>query len=842
MNSLCYRGYDDDGRKVYNKYKFRPRMFIESKDKNSKWKSLEGIPLEEMRFDSMSECRQFTKQYEDVKSFNIYGNDKHIPAFIQAEFPNEIKYDKRLIDVCYFDLECKSDAGFPEPTIADQEITMISIKSSRSNSYITWGLKDYDPSKSIVPHLKTEFRQFDSEHEMLYDFISWWADPMNTPDAITGWNTKLFDMPYLVNRLSRVLGTDEAKRLSPWNVIEQKTVIIKGKECLFFNVAGIQQLDYIDLFKKFCLNTYGAQESYKLDFIADVVLGDGKVNYGESGYKNLTDLYEKDHNLFTDYNLVDIELITKLEEKLGLINLVFMLSYRAGVNYDDTLGTVAIWDSIIFRYLADKNIAVPQNKMSFKEDYVGGFVKEAQTGRHEWVMSFDLNSLYPMLIVQYNMSTETIVPHMKVQGMSPEKILDNPEVKQWAPEDNLALAANGACFRRDKQGFIPAIVEEMYSRRVIIKKAMLEAQKEKEITDKNSKRYAELLIDIDRANNEQTCIKILMNSLYGALGNRWFRYYNIEIAEGITCSGQLAVQTAERAINVFLGTALEDKVLVDRVIMSDTDSIYLNLSDIVKKCNPKNPHDFLINFGKTSLEQIIDKTYADFAVRTNAYKNTMGMKVEKLSNVVIVQAKKRYILNALSSEGVVYKSAKLVIKGIEAIKSSTPKICREEFKNIFKLLVSGTESDIQKEVERFRSDFNNEPVEKIAFPRGVTNIKKWSQKIGANGFKVPYIKGTPMNSRAAIMYNHTVKTLDLSNKYYYIKAGDRIKYVFLRKGNPTGENVIAFLDKFPTEFGLDGWIDRDVLFEKTFIEPLQLILTAIGWKSIPVASLEDFFS
>ena len=841
MNTLLYRGYDEDGQKIYTTYRFRPVMYLESKDSNAKWRSLDGLPLEPMRFESMSDCRAFIKSYEGIDNFKIYGNDRHIPAFIQAEFPNEIKYNPKKVDVVFLDIECKSDNGFPEPSVADQEITAIGLKSSRLDHYIVWGLKNYDPSQSSIPHLKKQFKQFDSESELLTDFLSWWSDTLNTPDVITGWNIRLFDIPYLVNRISRVLGQDSAKKMSPWNFVEQKSVMIKGKENFLYNLYGIQQLDYLDLFKKFAANTYGAQESYRLDFIAEVVLGQNKIDYSE--YGTLTELYERDYQKFIDYNIVDIELIERLEAKLGLINLVFTLAYFGGVNYGDTLGTVAIWDSIIFRKLATRKIAIPPNSRSFKTDYAGGFVKDPQVGRHQWVMSFDLNSLYPNLIIQYNMSPETIVPHMKVaslQNGGEDKILNSEQT--WAPEDNLAVAANGACFRRDKQGILPEIIEELYNQRVAVKRQMLDYEKEAELTDKKTARYHTLQIEIDRASNRQMCLKILLNSLYGAAANQYFRYFNLDIAEGITLSGQLAIHTAENAVNEYLAKALADSIPKDRIVASDTDSIYINLSDVVQKCNPKDPHAFLIKFGKEALEPVIQTAYENLSRKTNSYKNTMVMKVEKISSVAIFTAKKRYILNVLSSEGVQYTEPKIVMKGIEAIKSSTPKICREEFKKIFKILVTGSESDIQSEVSKFRDVFDHYPIEKMAFPRGVSDINKWMQKVGVNGVKVPYKSGTPINSRAAIMYNSLLKQHGLTQQYHLIKGGDKIKYIYLKKGNPTGENVIGFIDTLPTEFELEGWVDRDLLFEKTFSDPLQLVLDAVHWKAIPVASLEDFFN
>lgn len=332
-----------------------------------------------------------------------------------------------------------------------------------------------------------------------------------------------------------------------------------------------------------------------------------------------------------------------------------------------------------------------------------------------------------------------------------------------------------------------------------------------------------------------------MNSVYGALANSFFRYYNIDIAEAITLSGQLAVQTAERAVNGFLSNALKDATPKDRVVMSDTDSLVLVLSDVVEKCKPKDVHSFLLDFGRTALEPVIEKAYSNLAVKVNAYKNTAVMKTEKICDIGIVRKAKNYILNVISSEGVVYKEPKLVMKGIDAIKSSTPKICRTEFKKLFKLLMTASESEIQNEVERFRKEFDLEPIENMAFPRGITNVKKYMQKVGANGIKVPYIKGTPINSRSAIMHNHLLKTMGLKN-YQDIKGGDRMKFVFLRKGNPTGENVIAFHEKLPVEFNLDKWVDRDLLFEKTFVSSLQLILDVLDWHALPVASLEDFFA
>ena len=826
FNNILYRGYNEDGNKVYETFKFRPCMYMESKNPEAAaWRSLEGVPLDEMRFPSMSECRNFIKQYEDLDGFKIYGNARHIPAFIQSQFPAEIKFKPSLIDILYFDIETAYTDGFPEPSVAEQEILTISVKSSREECYITWGLKDYDKDASSVPHLKKKYRQFDSEVDMLENFVDWWADPDNTPDVITGWNTAGFDIPYLVNRISRMLGGEEVRRLSPWKQIDQRNVVIKGRETFLYTLAGIQSLDYMDLFKKFTLNTYGQQESYRLDHIAEVVLGENKLDYSDVG--DLAALYKADHQRYVDYNIKDVELIVRLEDKLGLINLVYTLAYFGGVNYTDTLGTVGIWDSIIFRHLASQKIAVPPTQNHSKANYAGGYVKEVKPNMYDWIMSFDLNSLYPQLICQYNMSPETIVRHSAVPGCGVDKILTDKSIQ--IPDENLAIAANGAAFRRDKQGFLPAIVEGLYARRVKIKNEMIQKKKDLQIT------RGDIAIEksIARLDTEQMAIKILLNSLYGAAANKYFRYFDLAIAEGITLSGQLAIRWAEDAANRCINEFLKDSK--DRVIASDTDSLYIHVKDVIDKFKPNDPIKFLDEFAARVIEPALAKSYESLAQVTNAYKNAMVMKREAIADRGIWTAKKRYILNVHNNEGVQYAEPQIKIMGIEAIKSSTPKVCREAMKQMFKVIMHEDEVSMQKAILLYRTHFNSLEPHEIAAPRGVNHLKKYHDSTTIYG------KGTPMHVRACLVYNHRLRELGLTKKYQFVRNGDKIKFIFLKKPNPTNENVVGFIDVLPKELGLHQYIDYDMQFEKTFVEPLMLILKAIDWSIEPRASLEEFF-
>lgn len=809
-NNLLYRGYDDQGNKVREKIKYRPELYLPSKNDDTEWKALDGVPVEPMRFESMSEVRQFEKTYEGVQDFKIYGNTRHIPAFIQTQFPNEIEYSRANIDVASFDIETSYGDGFPDVDNPTNQILSIAYKSSREDHYRVWGLKPYEVAKTKLSHLNIEYYQFDSEAEMLHDFIGHWSQPEYTPDVITGWNTRFFDVPYLVSRAAVLLGENITKCLSPWGKIDRREITIMNKSQVTFDISGIQSLDYMELFKKFAY-TYGNQESYSLNHIASVVLGDKKLDYSEIG--TLRDLYDADYQVFIDYNIKDVELIERMEEKLGLITLVLTMAYLGGVNYTDTLGTTAIWDSIIFRRLAKKKIAIPPNKEHYTETFPGGYVKEPPVGMHDWVMSFDLNSLYPSLIVQYNMSPETLLT------------MDDPIG---------ARASNGAVFSKARKGIIPEIVEELYAKRVDIKKEMITAKQGLEgvsKSDKQARKSAEG--DVARLDTSQTAVKILLNSLYGALGNKYFRYFDLRVASAVTLTGQAVIKYGEEKVNDFIDTFLDDKK--DRVIAIDTDSLYVGVEDVVNKFKPKDPVAFLDEFGSKAIEPMFVKAFEKFAEDTNAYTNRMVMAREAIADRGIWLAKKRYILNVHNNEGVQYAEPKIKIMGIEAIKSSTPQVCREAMNAMFKIIMAGDETKTQEAIQMFKTHFASLSADKVAFPRGVNNIRKWSNNVTV------FEKGTPIHVRGSLLYNQALKNRGLDKRYEPIRNGDKIKFAYLKKPNPLQQNVISFLDHLPSELELDRYIDYDLQFTKTFIEPVKMILDSIGWHVEPVSDLSEFF-
>ena len=825
-NSLLYRGYKN-GKKIQTKIKYQPTYFV-STAKPSQWKSLDGANVSPINFDSMRDAKEWLQVNSQVVGRHIYGNNKHIPAFINDEFPGEIAFDRNQINVSTIDIEVQSDAGFPEPEQAAHEITAICMKNNIDNTFYVWGLKDYDVENSIMQENRVVYKHCKTESELLLDFIAHWSLPSQCPDVITGWNSRFFDIPYIVNRIIKIHGEEFVRRLSPWGLIDRRDITTMQRKQMAYEIQGIAQMDYLDLFKKFGYS-YGPQETYKLDHIASVVLGEKKLSYEEHG--NLHTLYKHDHQKFIDYNIKDVDLVDRFEDKMGLITLALTMAYRGGVNYSDVMGTTAIWDAIIFRNLYANQVIIPFAEEKFKTPYPGGYVKDPHVGMHEWVVSFDLNSLYPSIIMQNNMSPETIIPG-KVANVNVDSLLSG-EIRPRL-DTNECASASGQYFKTDEQGILPKIIDEMYSERVVIKRQMINSQRELERIDKNDKQELyRVQRDIAIAENQQMSIKILLNSLYGALGNKYFRFFDQRIAEGITLTGQLTIRWAEKAINTYLNSVLKTKK--DYVLAIDTDSVYVCLDDLVSAVNPKNPLEFVDTVCKEKLEDVLEKSYDELFDIMGGIENRMVMKREAIADRGIWTAKKRYILNVLDNEGVRYAEPKLKIMGIEAIKSSTPAPCREALKEMFKTIIGGTERDVQNNIESFRTYFKTLSPDQIAFPRGITNLTQFKDK------QTIYRKGTPIHARGGILYNKMLKDMSLDKQYNKIQNGEKIKFIYLRTPNHIKENVISFLDYLPEEFGLHRYIDYDTQFNKTFLDVIDPILSAVGWNSKEIATLDEFF-
>ena len=820
-NQFLVRGVEN-GKRFETRDEFFPTLYVKTK-KESKYVTLGGEAVEPIKPGTVRDCREFYSKYENVDGFEIYGNDRYIYQYISEKYPeDEIKFDIGKIKLVTLDIEVASEAGFPDVESCSEEILAITIQDYTTKKIITWGIKQFKNIRSDVT-----YHHCHTEYDLLNSFINYWMS--DVPDVVTGWNIQLYDIPYICKRLNRVLGEKLMKRFSNWGLVTEGEVFINGRKHTTFDVGGLTQLDYLDLYKKF---TYKAQESYRLDYIAEVELGQKKLDHSE--FDTFKDFYTKGWQKFIEYNIVDVELVDRLEDKMKLIELALTMAYDAKVNYADVFYQVRMWDNIIYNYLKKRNIVIPpKNRSQKNEKYAGAYVKEPKPGKYDWVVNFDLNSLYPHLIMQYNISPETLIEE-KHPTVSVDKILN--QSISFEMYKNYAVCANGAMFRKDVRGFLPELMEKMYQDRVIFKKKMIDAKKEYE-----KKKSKELEKEIARCNNIQMAKKISLNSAYGAIGNQYFRYYKLENAEAITLSGQVSIRWIESKMNAYLNKLLKTEN-VDYVIASDTDSIYLNMGPLVEtvyKGREKTTEGvvtFLDKVASMELEKYIEGSYQELADYVNAYDQKMQMKRENIADRGIWTAKKRYILNVWDSEGVRYEEPKLKMMGIEAVKSSTPAPCRKMIKDALKLMMSGTEDEVIDFIENARREFKNLPPEQISFPRSASDVQKYSSS------SMIYEKGTPIHIRGALLFNHYIKKNKLTNKYSLIQNGEKIKFIYLKKPNSIHENIISFIQEFPKELNLDKYIDYDLQFDKAFLEPLKIILDSIGWSVEKTVNLDSFFS
>jgi len=658
--------------------------------------------------------------------------------------------------------------------------------------------------------------------------------------GIKSHNCEGFDIPYIINRSNRVMGDDFTKKFSPFHKSIDKCITSyenKSQKINSYDIVGISIIDYLPLYKKYSTATL---ESYRLDVVARHELGIGKVDYSE--YNGLMGLYEKNFELFCYYNYMDVKIIEDLENKLNFLFLLATVSYLGKSKYSDSLGVVRWWDVYIYNELLKKNIQIPPGKKSGSDtSIVGAFVKDPVPKLYSWIVTLDLASLYPSIIMSFNLSPEKAYKTAIYDLDKIDNFIDMKEDLSWIKEANVTMLANGATFKRDSQGILPELVAGMFASRKAFKNHMLKATGELEEMKQNGANSHELKMkesEVATFSAKQMAYKISLNSLYGATANAYFRYNSRDISEGITMTGQLIIRYISKRLNVFLNDLFKTQD-IDYVIFNDTDSAGLNLEYFVNKMfedqtDKQKIVDFLDKFVQKYISPYLAQEFQRLADYLNAFENRLSMGREVIADKGLWRGKKNYILQMYDKEGIRYTTPKMKIMGLETAKSSTPNIVRGSLEKAIKILLNGTEEDLQEFVKKFKNEFFSSSVQDIAFPRGVSDMDKW---ISSNGTMV---KGIPIHVRGSIVYNRLLKDLH-SGEYASIKNGDKIKFVYLKVPNPTQSHVIAFLDTLPPIFNLDKYIDKDTQFDKTFLEPLKSLAKIVGWYTEKNSNLDMFF-
>ena len=821
-NSILVRGVRN-GKRFTERHPFTPTLYVKSAEP-TQFKSIDGQSLKPIQFGDNADCKEFLDNYSKVENYPIYGQTDLTYQYLSSMYPNEISFDMSQMKILSIDIETTAQHGFPDVENPIEEVLLISVIDNATKEIHTWGSGEWKCVSDEVRDLPVNYTYCSDEYDLLQNFMGWWAN--NYPDVITGWNIEQFDMPYLVNRIDRIFGGDSKNNLSPYNMTRKRMVRGHNREILKVDIKGIIQLDYMDLYKKF---TYTFQESYRLDYIAEVELGKNKL---ESGYETFREFYENDWNRFIDYNIIDTKLVDELDDKMKFLELIITMAYDCKCNYNDIFSSVRTWDCLLYNHLLEQNIMIPQKKEHYSKGFPGGYVQEPKTGKYRWVVSVDATSLYPSIIMQHNLSPEMLAENHKPIDCTVDSILERRHQLKLQDHD-LSMAANGYLYRKDKQGFMADITQKFFDDRQRYKKLMKQAEQEYEDT-KNPK----LLNDIAKYHNFQMARKIQLNSLFGAIGNKWFRFFDERIAESITLTGQLIIRDTAKVIdefmNKFLGT--EDEVYS---FYTDTDSCYLTLDTMVEKHLKGKSRDEIIDildkFVDQKLEPIINGRMAELGDYMNVFDKKIFFKREGIADTGIWVAKKRYAMNVWDNEGVRYKEAKLKVMGLEIVRSSTPAPVREWLKEAVSLCLNQDEKDLQNYVEETWQKFKELPPEDIAFPRGCNNIDRYVSR------ETVYTKGTPMHVRGALVYNHLVRTQKLENKYQIIQDGDKIKFIYLKEPNHVKENTVAMNGQMPKEFDLHRYIDFDTQFQKAFLDPLNTIVESLNWNTRPIATLEGLF-
>ncbi|QFR57782.1 DNA polymerase [Stenotrophomonas phage Moby] len=856
-------------------------LFMKSRD--GEVRSLYGDRLKRFQFNSISEAADFEKRMEGVEP--IFGQTDPVQQFISQKYKGKIKFDFNKFRILNFDIEVRTDGyddedeaqvrrvfsneaetwtvgeirnydgatqyevydlmhdrwypiescpqlmvgGFPEADEAKYEITSIALKMFGKDKKITLGQKDYQPKdKNQI------YTRFNSEAELLLEFVN--IVRMLDPDILTGWNIEEFDIPYVVHRLQKLHGEETANRLSPFHKDTKKClqhyIADKDNDMPSYRILGVTVLDGIKLFKKFVLRKY---ESYRLDYIGESVVKERKIDYSE--YNNdLNKLYMMDFDKFIAYNEKDVELVEKIDKNKQLIRLAITMIMMTKSKYRDVMGKVKLWDNLIYNMLLEDNIVIPPAIRRRSEGkIIGAWVKDPVAGKYRYVVSLDLTSLYPSICMMYNMSPETLVREEMGTLDYVTRLVAGEDLAVDMKAKGYCMAANGSAYRLDIVGVLPRGMKYVFDTRQDYKKKMKDVkQKREDVLSAGGKNTDQEYIEWDELVSEynaaQEAMKVLANSGYGVTAQDSFRYYNRSIAQGITLTGQVTIQTVVHKTNEYLNKRFG--TTRDYVITADTDSMYLALENV-----PTNATDAaaaieeLDQFVEKELQPFIDQTFRELSDRMGCPKNMMDMKREALSDVGIWRAKKNYVLRVWDMEGVRYAEPEMKMMGIETAKSSTPMIVRKELEECLKIMCSGTEKELQDELARFKKVYYNSGIEEIAKPLGVSDLTSYS----LTDKRIPY------QSKAAILHNKLIQEKGLSKTVERIRNGNKVKLALLKERNPLRNKYIAFIGELPKEFGLDEYVDYDGQYESTFMSPVKSFTDLIGWKTEQISSLEDLF-
>ena len=817
-NKILMRGYDEYGERMHKEILYSPTLYTVSDGIDTGWRAFIGgknlIPKE---FHTMSDARQFIDDMAIRPDVNICGSSDYVSCFLNDCFEPDMSPDMSKVRVLTMDIEVGTEGGYAPASKPWQPVTAITIGTGKK--FFSFGLKDFAPPESNMHYLKCT-----SESDLLNKFLTAWN--VLDADIVTGWNTNGYDLPYLKGRIDKVLGDGESSRLSPWNLpVELRDVIGRfGMKTLKPSIPGIACIDLLDLYLNMKF-VQAQRESYTLDYISQFELGDRKTPYQELGYPTLQSLYEKNPQLYMEYNVQDVSLVERLEKKLGFIQLLMAIAYDARINYADATGSVKLWECLIRNKLLKKKQIPPlrnKNDHGNKEHSImGAYVKATKPGIYKWCVSFDASSLYPSIIRQWNISPETFKGVKYKVNMAELNDASWTSALQQATLDDCTIASNGAAFNRRTVGILPELMAEYFDKKQKYGNDCIVLEKKLEsMTDKTSPEAVLIQSKIRSLKLNRKVTKITLNSAYGSMSNPYFLFYNDDVAESVTMSGQTFIRFMADNTNIYLNRVL-GTTDGDYIVASDTDSIIVDCSrliqdmvtrGIVKSTDRDRITEILDQFAKGKMQPLLHEWTHDLEHKTNASMHAIDMAREVIADKALWVASKNYVMRVIDLSGVRYAEPHYKIMGLEIVRSSTPTACRTALKDAMKLVLDDDSDKLINFIENFRNVHMSTDIDKLAKTTKVSRLEYYALNT----------QRVPQQVRASLLYNEIIKDKGLTDMYSSITEGSKVKLVRLKMPNPCGSSVMAFPDGIlPDELGLKPYIDYDTMFEDTFLKPLR---------------------
>jgi DNA polymerase elongation subunit (family B) len=808
------------------------------------------------------------KKYAYVKNrtgnyVSLYGDrlkrinkwDKDQPELFESDVSPEIRV---LVDnytdsdelsvghkIMIFDIEVEVTDGFPDPARAENTITSIAFNDPLTDEYFCYVLDTKDKLNLGESRTKKDVDtivSFYDEYDLLNAFFKKYIEI--APTILTGWNVEFFDVNYLYNRAVQVVGKDVANLLSPIGQVQWSEFSKRYK------IAGVSVLDYLALYKTF---TFGQRSSYRLDAIGEYEVGEKKVEYEGT----LNDLYENDIDKFVQYNLQDVKLVKRIDEKLNFIEIGRGIAHLGHCPYEDVFMSSRYLEGAILVYLKKKGIVAPNKpprpKSFGNEKFVGAYVQDPIKGKHNWVYDLDITSMYPSCIMSLNISPETKIG--KIQGWNPEEFLKKnnkktysvtqndkvigrfteTELKKFIDGKEIGIATNGVMYRTDKDGLLPALLRKWFDERVEYRKL---SKKFHEEGDKEQSDY------FDR---RQYLQKVLLNSLYGVLGLPVFRFYDLDNAEATTYTGQTLIKFTKKIGNAYYNKELNDQE--NHCIYIDTDSVFYSATPLVKKRFPNMDINNEDKMSKAILEiadevqSYLNDSYNYFAKKfCNLNEHRFDIKQEVIAKSGLFVTKKRYGLKIINDNG--KKVDKMMVKGLDTVRSSFPIAMREMLSKVLEdIMMDVPKEKLDEFIINFRDSMKLMDFDKIAIPTSVKGIKKYGIKDG-NLFD-SYKLGTPVHVKSALFYNDILKYLKIPKRFTEIFDGEKIKWVYL-KNNPIGLETIAYKGHEDPPQVLD-FIRQNInptkLYKQALHKKIMMLYEALGWDEPTDSSktIERFF-